>query len=292
MQNGRTRFGRGGKALHQTPVFGRTALILGVAIIATLVFLSWSPVAMAGLGLPGASQETTEDAASDVPAGDPWTLDSDCATCHPNEADAVAASQEEAPAAASEADGANDGASTEGTDETGGDEAPARAGLTKIGASQSADTGTGASTSATNGSSDDALLAAVHDTQYGATCFFCHDTEAMESVHEGMTVDEAHAPTRKLTRLYSSSVSNEVCLTCHDQEALIEATAASDVLTDDNGLVVNPHDFPATETHVNNISCVSCHKMHNAKTGADRAFNVCAKCHHEYVWACGTCHVV
>lgn len=71
--------------------------------------------------------------------------------------------------------------------------------------------------------------------------------------------------------------------------ALISATAACTVLTDENGTTVNPHDLPAVEDHAS-ITCVTCHKGHSDDTIEESAVKACALCHHENVFECYTCH--
>lgn len=89
-------------------------------------------------------------------------------------------------------------------------------------------------------------------------CEVCHDdAEGMAEAHEDMDSG------RLARRLKVTEVSSEVCLTCHDQEALVEATADSDLLTDKNGTVVNPHDLPDTEGHAD-LTCMDCHLVHEA----------------------------
>lgn len=71
---------------------------------------------------------------------------------------------------------------------------------------------------------------------------------------------------------------------------LIEATADSTVLTDSNGTVVNPHDLPAVKDH-DGIECATCHKIHDPEPDAPKvASKKCLTCHHDGVYECYTCH--
>ena len=121
---------------------------------------------------------------------------------------------------------------------------------------------------------------------FGLECVACHTDEALPKIHEGVD-----ASSKLPSRAKKTSVDSELaCLTCHDQEALAEATADSTVLTDKDGLVVNPHKLPATESHEEEVGCGSCHKMHSDKPVKRTAMATCNSCHHANVFACGTCH--
>jgi hypothetical protein len=115
-------------------------------------------------------------------------------------------------------------------------------------------------------------------------CMTCHDdVSGLTKAHDGVLVDDKAA-----TRLRTTKVSIETCTAsgCHDDEAARkEATAGLTLLTDSEGTTVNPHDLPTGEGH-SAITCSSCHKGHEA-TEADK---FCITCHHEHVYACGTCH--
>ncbi len=70
----------------------------------------------------------------------------------------------------------------------------------------------------------------------GVTCATCHADEAMGEVHAD------YATARPPSELRKTEVQPETCLTsgCHDQAQLKEKTAAATVLTDNNGMTVNP----------------------------------------------------
>lgn len=142
-------------------------------------------------------------------------------------------------------------------------------------------------------------------------CALCH-ADAAESfasekciapAHEGQDCLECHRDADGLVEAHKTClgplaslqtftyVDSAVCLECHDQEQLVEATASYDGLTDSAGRTVNPHAIPSSEEH-DAIECGDCHNMHKGKlekTG--RAANkVCKTCHHKNLYECGTCH--
>jgi hypothetical protein len=118
-------------------------------------------------------------------------------------------------------------------------------------------------------------------------CAQCHSDEAaLTAAHKNKT-----SSSKQPTRLKKTAVSEDVCLSCHDTASLAAATIGSAILTDGDGTTVNPHGLPATENHVENITCSSCHKMHGETTGvADEAVKACKSCHHTGIYTCGTCH--
>lgn len=132
---------------------------------------------------------------------------------------------------------------------------------------------------------DPTAVAVVHEDQ-GNTCISCHADEVeLADVHDGAAID-AKMP----IRLKSTKIADELCLSCHDQGELAVLTQPSVVLTDKEGTVVNPHDVPVSTSHAS-VTCASCHQVH--KPGADlskTALAACTGCHHEKVFACGTCH--
>ena len=111
------------------------------------------------------------------------------------------------------------------------------------------------------------------------------ELKTLEQVHEGVTSTKDP----KKGRLYSTEVVDDTCLTCHQRDALIEATADCETLKDADGTVVNPHDIPSTEAHDSRILCVTCHGMHS-KEDSWAAYRTCTSCHHSEIWECGTCH--
>ncbi len=75
-----------------------------------------------------------------------------------------------------------------------------------------------------------------------------------------------------------------------EKTQLIAATADSEVLTDSEGTVVNPHDLPDSMNH-NKIACVDCHKIHDTEADlAKTASKKCTSCHHQNIYECYTCH--
>lgn len=134
---------------------------------------------------------------------------------------------------------------------------------------------------------DGACLVSTHAAQ-GNTCQTCHaDEAALKTVHEGATAEEAE---KRATKLRSTTVDEETCLSCHGSlEELAEKTAGSTVLTDSEGKTVNPHALPDNEDH-SDTNCVSCHVMHGDEPAATAAPDYCESCHHANVYACHTCH--
>ena len=117
-------------------------------------------------------------------------------------------------------------------------------------------------------------------------CAICHADEKLGELHADVTADD-----KMPKRLKKTEVEEDLCLTCHDAEQLVEATQDCEALTDDNGTVVNPHDLPAVADH-DPISCTDCHLMHkdDDKVVGEIAKAKCISCHHENVFECGTCH--
>jgi hypothetical protein len=119
------------------------------------------------------------------------------------------------------------------------------------------------------------------------------DVEVVDDAETpSLTMAEVHAnvtavSTVKKSSLVNTSVDEAACLTCHDRDALIEATADCTVLTDAQGTVVNPHDLIEGSQH-DQVTCEDCHKMHSNDSAA--AYRACVSCHHAEVWECGTCH--
>lgn len=134
---------------------------------------------------------------------------------------------------------------------------------------------------------DSACLAAEHP-DLASNCFLCHNQEnELEAVHEKVEMGDE----KKKDTLKKTSVSEEICLSCHQQEDCVTATATSEVLTDKNGLTINPHDLPDVEDHAA-ISCSSCHKFHSQNEVSETTPKVCKNCHHADIYECNTCHQV
>lgn len=117
-----------------------------------------------------------------------------------------------------------------------------------------------------------------------ADCALCHDDARLASVHEKVEKGD-----KVPKRLKKTGVANEVCLQCHQEESLTAATEDCAVLTDANGLVVNPHQLPENDDHAQ-TTCVDCHKAHKADELDRLAADYCVGCHHENIYECDTCH--
>ena len=107
----------------------------------------------------------------------------------------------------------------------------------------------------------------------------------LESAHAEVDMNDYQVP----KKLKKTDVSKEACLSCHDQAEVAAATADLTVLTDDNGLTVNPHELPGNSEH-DKLVCAKCHTMHEEATPDENAADACASCHHAGVYECHTCH--
>ena len=125
----------------------------------------------------------------------------------------------------------------------------------------------------------------LHAGQFGFDCASCHeDDEGLAAGHKKLNSG------KEATRLRKSSVSSDLCRSCHADADLVKTTKGSVVLTDRNGTTVNPHDLPAGEGH-DDLACVDCHKAHEeGMTVAESARTACESCRHAGVFECGTCH--
>lgn len=133
---------------------------------------------------------------------------------------------------------------------------------------------------------DDAVLnyAAEHVNGFGLECTTCHEeSEGLNKAHSKLNSG------KEARRLKKSEVPSGVCLSCHNQEDLAEATF--DVaLIDDKGTKINPHDLPAGTKH-EEINCVGCHAVHSAPDDLEEAaVDMCISCHHAGIFECNTCH--
>lgn len=132
---------------------------------------------------------------------------------------------------------------------------------------------------------DTSCIAAAHTS---ASCISCHSDEdgALTQVHDGATADDVSSR----TKLKKTTVAAATCQTCHSQDDLIAKTANVDVLTDDEGTTVNPHDLPDTGDHAG-IECIQCHTVHEEGDKMEvAAQKTCRTCHHQNVYKCYTCH--
>ncbi|KUO62669.1 MAG: hypothetical protein APF84_06880 [Gracilibacter sp. BRH_c7a] len=124
----------------------------------------------------------------------------------------------------------------------------------------------------------------IHYKQ-GFSCATCHaDNENLAKAHEGAT-DSKRMP----TKLKTTKVEEQACLSCHNKEDLVEKTCDV-LLVDSEGTSVNPHELSENESHAL-INCNNCHSMHSSKTFQEQATLTCLSCHHAEVFECGTCHV-
>jgi hypothetical protein len=132
---------------------------------------------------------------------------------------------------------------------------------------------------------------ATHADNPDDTCTTCHtDVSGMGTAHSGVTLADTTGDVHSLKK---TKISEDACLSCHILDELIVATQASTVLTDSEGLTVNPHEVNSVYNVGNSHSsliCSSCHKMHSDKPVEDNASQNCRSCHHQDVYECGTCH--
>ena len=180
-----------------------------------------------------------------------WSMDLDCALCHAKEAASLGLT-----AAAEEgtADGAK--ADAEMTDE-------------ELGSAHTTEV---------------AAYARTHVQDFKFECATCHiESEGLEKGHKKLNSG------KEATRLKKSEVDASICLTCHQPEKLVEATADYTGLTDTKGTTVNPHELPKVGNH-ETIQCFNCHQVHSEKAITETAIAVCNSCHHAGVFECGTCH--
>ena len=205
-----------------------------------------------------------------------WSMDLDCALCHAKEAASLGLT-----AAAEEgtADGAK--ADAEMTDE-------------ELGSAHTTEEGTADGAKA-DAEMTDEELGSAHTTEVAAyarthvqdfkfECATCHiESEGLEKGHKKLNSG------KEATRLKKSEVDASICLTCHQPEKLVEATADYTGLTDTKGTTVNPHELPKVGNH-ETIQCFNCHQVHSEKAITETAIAACNSCHHAGVFECNTCH--
>ena len=196
-----------------------------------------------------------------------WSMDLDCALCHAKEAASLGLT-----AAAEEGTADRTKADAETTDEEG----------TADGAKADAET-----TDEELGSAHTTEVAAyarMHVQNFKFECTTCHiESEGLEKAHKKLNSG------KEATRLKRSEVDDSICLTCHQSEKLVEATADYTGLTDAKGTTVNPHELPKVGNH-EIIQCFNCHQVHSEKAITETAIAACNSCHHAGVFECGTCH--
>ena len=134
--------------------------------------------------------------------------------------------------------------------------------------------------------------AAAHINDQGKRCVDCHDPAEISGLHVGKT-----SSSKTPIRLMKTDIYEETCLAsgCHVKSELAQKTVNCTALTDREGTVVNPHDYPDNTFHDSpyNITCVKCHSMHKETSLQDDAYTFCAQgpCHHDEVFKCQDyCH--
>ena len=127
----------------------------------------------------------------------------------------------------------------------------------------------------------------AHVQQAQATCATCHVDEAkLAKAHEGKTATD---PMPK--KLKTTTVDTETCQSsgCHDltEDEMLALTAGNTGLIDSKGTQVSPHNVIGLTSGHADITCSSCHNMHDEKMDAAA---LCVTCHHAGVYECNTCH--
>ena len=131
----------------------------------------------------------------------------------------------------------------------------------------------------------DDTVAGIHVMHEGATCASCHaDEAALKQVHANATADRV-MPTQLKSTMVSCQSSG-----CHDlsKDEMLALTADVTELTDIEGTMVNPHDVIGLTPGHSEITCNSCHVMHDGTEVL--AAETCVSCHHAGVYTCNTCH--
>lgn len=133
---------------------------------------------------------------------------------------------------------------------------------------------------------DDSCLASTHRNE-GLGCIDCHtDESSLSAAHEKATTGN---PAPK--KLKKTEVDESTCTACHGTYEELATATLDKLVIDSKGTAVNPHEAPnLTDGHEGNITCASCHAMHEEANTAEEAHETCLNCHHEDVFECGTCH--
>jgi len=132
-----------------------------------------------------------------------------------------------------------------------------------------------------------ATAAYIHGQENNLGCITCHNQEQeLTTVHNNAT--SMNEP----LRLKNAKISEEVCLSCHGSyEELAAKTLEVTLLTDANGLTINPHTAKSLNAeHEEDINCLKCHTVHTQQD-INKSQNYCMNCHHMKVYECNTCHV-
>ena len=129
-------------------------------------------------------------------------------------------------------------------------------------------------------------LSKAHIAQ-GDDCLTCHDADELQAVH-----DEHGDSGKQPKRLKYTEISTATCLAseCHVSKEDIIAQTEDIVITDKNGLSVNPHNAPAGVQEHDDLACDDCHSGHENQDILADAEKRCFGCHHQQVFECGTCH--
>ena len=250
---------------------------------------------LGGLALPGTAAQT--EAADEAPADEAAAPASDAASRLGGLAVPKTSS---------------DSAESSAPSSLGGLAAPSKSGGSGLAAPSSSSLGGLAAPGASDAAASDVWSPADGDWTYDLECAACHEKETssfenekcLAAKHASLDCKLCHADEEGLVKAHgaitakSSNPSNLVstkvdvestCQLCHDASKLVEATASSVVLTDDNGTVVNPHDIPQNDKHAD-TTCISCHKIHSTTALEKTATRYCKGCHHAGVYECNTCH--
>lgn len=117
-------------------------------------------------------------------------------------------------------------------------------------------------------------------------CMTCHSDESgLAKVHEKA---EGKDHPKKLKK---TEIDDATCLSCHGgYEELAAKTAGLELLTDDKGTTVNPHEAPGLTPGHEAMTCSDCHALHTDEPADKMAPETCLSCHHDNVYECGTCH--
>ncbi len=226
-------------------------------------------VALASLGTPARATET------------PWSLETDCTTCHDSQATSIVVPTHEA-LGCSICHSDEDALAEVHSDVDEETRAPRRLKTTDV------------ADAVCLGCHGDGTIAAPDAGQSASG----EKTAEAPATTEGNDVDakatEAAAPTATPSENKAQADADSTKGADQEQDepgrtALIAATADSTVLTDEKGTTVNPHDLPAVEDHAS-INCIDCHKGHSSDTIEVSAMKACTLCHHENVFECYTCH--
>lgn len=119
-------------------------------------------------------------------------------------------------------------------------------------------------------------IVATADSDNPVACIDCHqDSAELKAVHESADTEDI-----------DYTVTADVCLTCHDQATLVQATSDSYTILDAGGNPVNPHAVHAPEMGAK-IDCLSCHDGHYGQVSEQDCFT----CHHtQTIEGCASCH--